>query len=568
MLLPSDILDRLGLCAHLELIVFLATIFSTSVVLRRALPGSSPSLTAWVGFFLFPGFLVYDSNVSTGADHIAALWAPAGLLALFMALRTLAARDFALVGVFAAAAALTKYSAICLALPLLLAAGIACLIHIGRRRHVKRAFAAGLALVATFVALWSPHWLKNALWYGDPLYPTLHRVLPVRPWDAEAATYFERFTKGELLRPTHDLAGMLESVRVALTLGFEVNEYGFHGTIPTFGFLFAATLYCLPFVRTHRRIWLVYALGIAAAIVWYWTNHRDRYLQAVLPWLVVGTLAVLISAWRSGAAGKLAAALLVTTQIAVGAGVFFIPSNAMITERHPLPHVLSIIGSGYTDNRAKRFLPYENWSFASWVAMGKRMPEGARVLIHEDRLWLGLNAPVLVDEASWQAGIRYSKFRSRRELFDRLQRERVTHIMTARHHPGGGEHGLLGDLAFWDFVSAECTREAQVGSLTLWKMPAKPPSPSVKTTALVLTCTVGAAGLYDYGAPAGWVKRADPIADGAAPEELVSAADLIATEGGCKHLLAPKSARAFQKVATRDQITFWRSTRTLSKPSQ
>ncbi|HET9955757.1 MAG TPA: hypothetical protein VFQ61_14685, partial [Polyangiaceae bacterium] len=125
---PVGILGRLLLCAHLEYLLFLYTLAAIPVTIRallgqRAFAGASWS---WAAFFLYPGILVYDSNLSTGADHVAAIWAPAGLL-LVLRLWTSAdlrrrslSRKAGLLGAVAGGAALTKYSAICAAAPLLI----------------------------------------------------------------------------------------------------------------------------------------------------------------------------------------------------------------------------------------------------------------------------------------------------------------------------------------------------------------------------------------------------------------------------------------------------------------
>ncbi|HEX7672494.1 MAG TPA: hypothetical protein VF395_23030, partial [Polyangiaceae bacterium] len=262
MLMPAGIVHRVELCAHLEFVVFVMTIAATPALVRRILPGVRLPL-AWAGFFLFPGLLVYDSNLSVGADHIAAVFAPAGLLALYPALRTVGFRHAALVGALAAGAALTKYSAFSVAVPLVGAIVLRAAWLAQRGAHVRRALTSIGAVVLAFAVLWSPHWLKNLLWYGDPAYPILHHWFLPHPWTSQAESYFRIFLQLAILSPTHDLAGALESLRAAVTLGFGTQSYGFHYDFPTFGFLFAATLYCLPFSRSKWRVWVVYGVSLA-----------------------------------------------------------------------------------------------------------------------------------------------------------------------------------------------------------------------------------------------------------------------------------------------------------------
>ncbi len=499
MLLPAGIVHRIELCAHLELLVFAMTVAATPTLLRRVLPGVRLPLS-WAAFFLFPGFLVYDSNLSLGADHIAAVFAPAGLLVLYAALGTLRPRHCALLGALAAGAALTKYSALCVAVPLLGFVTLRAATRLRGKRRSRRAWLAPLSLCAAFLLLWAPHWLKNWVWYGDPFYPILHAYLPAHPWSPEASVYFNRFVQQAVLQPARSLAGVLESLRVALTLGFQVHEYLFHGYIPTFGFLFAATLYCLPFVGPGRRLLLLYGLGLSAALVWYWTNHRDRYLQACLPWLVVAALATLVLAWRKrGLAGRFAAGALVGAQLLCGAGARFIPSYTMIPGLHPLPHVVNMIGAGYFKRYATRFQPYEEWGFSAWTAVGALLPPHAKVLVHEDRLWLGLDAPVVTDEAAWQGGIHYSHYTSAAQLYDLLHGLGVTHIVTGQSHEDSGEQGVAGHLVFWDFLFAHCRQLGTRGKLTLWQMPPRRPPARPLGLVLVASCSYGVpGGLYAF----------------------------------------------------------------------
>ncbi|MFI5308243.1 MAG: hypothetical protein ACHQ53_12860 [Polyangiales bacterium] len=558
MLLPASIVHRLELCAHLELVVFLMTLAATPTVLRRVLPGVRMPL-AWTGFFLFPGFLVYDSNLSTGADHIAAVFAPAALLALFPALGTLRPAHCALVGALAGGAALTKYSALNVSLPLLACLGLAA--AVSAPRHPRRALLACLASGAAFVLFYAPHWLKNWLWYGDPLYPALHAHFPAHPWNLQAAAYFEQFVNLTLLRPSHDLAGVLESLRVALTLGFRVHEYGFHAEIPTFGFLFAATLYCVPFVSPNRRTLVVYGLGLCAALVWYWTNHRDRYLQACLPWLVVATLATLALAWRNrGLPGRIAVTSLVLVQLACGAGAFFIPSYLMVPGLHPLSHVAALIGAGYQKPRPPRFEPYEEWGFRAWTQIGALLPAHAKVLVHEDRLWLGLDAPVVVDEAAWQAGIRYGEVGSTAAVYETLRRYGVTHVVTGQSHPDGGEQGVAGHLVFWDLLYGHAKQLGTRGKLTLWQLPPTRPEAELPGLALLATCHYGVpSGIYVFGD----IGKAPPslplpAAPQTLPAALFGAVRLVAFEANCGYTPAPEALAGFSLMTQRGALSLWR----------
>lgn len=557
MLWPRGIVDRLELCAHVEFLVFVVTVMSIPAVVRRLLPGERLP-ASWAAFFLFPGFLVYDANLSTGADHIAAVWAPGGLIALLAAVRTLSPRHAAIVGAMAAGALLTKYSAATVAAPLLGAVFLRAVQVSIRRRHVRRAAMSMVAALASFVVLWSPHWLKNLIFYGDPLYPILNSYLRVHPWNLQAATFFRIFVRGVVLQPSHDLSGVLESIRVALTLGFDVHEYDYHRELPTFGFLFAATLYCLPFVRAGWRVWLADALSVVAALVWFWTNHRDRYLQNFLPWLVAGTVAILTRAWRQyGRSGRVAVYLLVVSELAFGAGEYLLPVHVMTPGGHPIPHVSKLVKAGMDGEYDQRFEPYPEWAFADWTAIGQALPGGARVLVHEDRLWVGLDAPVVVDEAAWQGGIRYSVCSSAADVYDILRSYGVTHIVTGAHHGDGGDHGLMGNLVFWDFVSGSAKKIIKQGKLTLWAMPAERPSAAPLGPSLILTCNQSEPpGLYDY---AHIIERTPLVpVDKEVPEDVFAQAAFYVVEGDCDY---PEEHSGFSLMGRRGKVSYLRRER-------
>ena len=558
MLMPAGIVHRVELCAHLEFVVFAMTIASMPALVRRLLPGTRLPI-AWAGFFLFPGFLVYDSNLSVGADHIAALFAPAGLLALYPAVRTLGVRHAALVGALAGGAALTKYSAISIALPLLLAV----LVRAGGLAlaglHTRRALSSTATVLVSFAVVSSPHWLKNLVWYGDPAYPILHHWFRPHPWTNQAESYFRIFLQLAILSPTHDLRGALESLRAALTLGLGTHAYGFHDDFPTFGFLFAGTLYCLPFSSSRWRVWLAYGLGVSAALVWYWTNHRDRYLQACLPWLVAATLSVLYTMWkRRGIPGRIAAAVLVGAQLLSGAGLALLPVSFMIPGDHALPQVTALVGAGYRKEYESRFEPFEEWGFASWTAIGRHLPRGSQVLVHEERLWLGLDAPVVVDEAAWQGGLCYSDLGNAAEVFGALEKLGVTHVVTGVASPDSGGHGIAGDLVFWDFLFSYGSRVYENGELTLWKMPLERPPSSPLGFSLILTCNQSQPlGLYENAQ----ISRRDPtvpVTITAVSDEVLDRAAFVILEDHCEYPNFEPRLRGFRKMTERGTVAFWK----------
>ncbi len=555
-LLPAGIVHRVELAAHMEFVIFLMTIASIPALVRRIVPGTRLPF-AWAGFFLFPAIFVYDSNLSLGADHVAALFAPAGMLALFAALATLSPRHAALVGAAAAGTVLTKYSAACVTVPLLGAVVVRAAVAVRAGKAVRRAVESVGAMALSFVVLWAPHWLKNAIWYGDPFYPLFGDSFPAHPWDARASNALRVFMNWGMIRPKEDLSGLLDTLRGGLTVGFRVPD-GWHQGVPVFGFLFAATLFCVPFSRPGPRLKLSYALGVAASLVWYWTNHHERYLQACVPWFAAATVAWIVVAWtQHGTRGRVSVAALVGVQLLCGAGVFLLPSYFMIASEHPLIDVMKLVRQGYDKQYAARFEPFDDWEFASWTALGKLLPKHARVLAHEDRLWLGLDAPVVVDEAQWQAGIRYSGLSSTADVYDVIHRFGVTHIVTGTSPGDSGDHGITGNLLFWDFVTTDTRSVARRGGLSLWEMPAHRPSVRSAGTALVATCNLSVpSGLYDVTS----VGKGPPLValppKGRVPLALTRRATFLVLEDDCGYSVDPSVAERFRIMGIRGKVFF------------
>src|SRR5882672_6464182 len=206
----------------------------------------------------------------------------------------------------------------------------------------------------------------------------------------------------------------------------------------------------------------------------------------------------------------------------------------MIPGGHPLTQVVNMIGAGHTGRYDARFEPFSEWRFADWTALGQMLPPDARVLVHEDRLWIGLDRPVVVDEAQWQAGIRYGNVATPAEVYDLLRRYGVTHVVTGQSHSDGGDHGLAGNLLFWEFLTSYSKRITTRDVLTLWKMPGARPPANVPGPALILTCNQSQPpGLFGVGAIRARQALVPVKESSAVPRSLVDRATYVIIEDGC-----------------------------------
>src|SRR6185312_11562907 len=111
-----NLYGQVAIAAHVELALFVVTVFSAPLLVAALCPGRRVR-GSWAVFFLFPGLFLYDSSLGVAADHVLAFWA----IPLALALRRLAQRPSpatgALVGLMMAGAAMTKYQAVYLIAP-------------------------------------------------------------------------------------------------------------------------------------------------------------------------------------------------------------------------------------------------------------------------------------------------------------------------------------------------------------------------------------------------------------------------------------------------------------------
>jgi hypothetical protein len=259
LLAPGTLADHTALCSHLEFVLFLATLGGISVLAGRLVGRRIPFASA--ALFLFPGIYLYDSNLITTADHVLAFWAPPLALSLLRLASRFTTSEGVLVGVLTAAAVLTKYQGSYF----FVASCISVLVLSVQARRIRPVFYFGFA----FLLVSSAHWLKSAVFYGDPFYPLLGQYLPAHPLHEGAARYY-----GPLFRPPwatpHGPFGrqVLQTFKVLATFSFV--PHGMLGPTqpPYFGSLFTLLLPVLLFLRAPRRLWALVVLVHITSLWW------------------------------------------------------------------------------------------------------------------------------------------------------------------------------------------------------------------------------------------------------------------------------------------------------------
>lgn len=461
---PSSLFDRVMLSAHVEWTLFLATIASIGPLVRRLVPGPR---VRWAGaaFFLFPSALIYNSNLNSGADRILAFWAAPLAIAIFACSRALGVRSVNLVAIMAAGAILTKYQSIYLILP----ASVAMLFVLVRGRRLDLLLSGS----ATLLVLTAPHWLKNALSYGDPFYPLLNGTLPSYPFHAGAKEAMEQ----NYIPRTFALEGSLlhklkETAKAVVTFSFIPNNWkSFNIPEPTFGSLFTLLTPTLLFVERGRRTAMLTAATSAGVAVWFWTNHQDRFLQALVPWMAACVAALGVLVFRSGRLAQVGLIALIGFQVVWGADAYFYPTNGMI--KVPLVHRLGdFLAAGHLGQYRARF---DHWGEMKQVGAG--LPRAATVLIHDRILRLGLGRPSVTDHFGFQGALSYVELASAREVWEAWRALGADYVVWSRpDNTSLGPEALARQLAFFDAVGEATEKAESFGRLSRAKLSQQAPA--------------------------------------------------------------------------------------------
>jgi len=556
--LPTfDLFQTTALAAHIEFLLFLVTLASIPVLVEWLVPDTRAGI-AWVALFLFPSVFIYDAGLHTGNDHIAAFWAIPIFLACRRAWVSLDWRNGLLLAICAAGALMTKYQAISLIVgPALLITGRAIYLAIKDRRNLAWLLGPTTVVVAGIV-LTSPLWAKNWAWYGDPLFPALHRHLTPDPWNADMSSLMEWNWERQVRRPR---GTVLEQVSQTLAAGwgYAFGSYTagrFHGQMPYFGSLFTPSVLWLPFLRGTKRTWALFFATQLGIFTWFAFSHVERYLQLLLPWMACVVVAGLILTWRQARLARIPLVALIAMQVVWGGDALFIRSHAMIRDL-PMVHSARLIESGYKGNWALR-----ERVFDPLQSIGDALPADSSVLLHELNPRLGLGARVVTDMSGLQTGIRYGLLESPQQVYELYQDLGITHVVWARRKAIGFD-SLGGDLRFFEFVNT-IKRPKTAGSFYYGPMPGEAPEFQSSNVVLYAGCRATFEPGFFYvrdlnvrdRQPAK-IKGFKPIPDDEVEfEEAMGDVDFIVYGPKCGNGV-PRPGRQFTHVATRKDEQLW-----------
>lgn len=544
--------DRLVLLNHLEFVTFVMTLVGVAALAIRVGRNNKLGL-AWVAMFAFPTLYLHDLQIA--ADHVAAFFFAPVYLGLYRAWKYLNPRFVALFAAGAAGGLATKYTAAHgMLVPIVAILGRAAWLALRRKQWRRVGLGLGTA-AGVGLTLTAPFWLKQWVYYGNPLYPMLQNVFHGRPWHEDATLVYQSFLKVAVTGAAPGWKGVKESAEAMLTFSGTACEFWeYHRNVPYFGGLFTIASLSVPFLPVGKRIWVL-LLGLHGAIfVWFWQAHQDRYLQAIVPGMAALIGVVAFAAWEKWAT-RVAFAATVIVQLAWGSSVFGLP--AQVAKYKAALATLSSTYDGTWDKPVPELEP--------WVSVGKKLPHRAVVLVHDTYWHTGLERRTVNDWIGLQAGLNYGRMASSRELLATLRRMGVTHLLW--HGSPMSDDSLASDLRFYELAETESVDKHTVGWISVAKLPKEVPAPSAEEWVLVQGCKdTYQPGLYRFASTAVQTMRGQsraPIPAPAVPltdenaEELAGRAKFALTRSGCNRVAESAIQKAFKSIGPRAGATLW-----------
>ncbi len=454
---------------------------------------------SWVAFFLFPSIFVYDQSIGGSADNFLGFFAMPVALAAARTLRAFEWRWALLLGIVMGGHMLTKYQALYLLAGTTLVCAVRwfylCVRYVAvrwrktkpelRKRRFKRLlWGVGAAMLAASVAS-SPHFIKNTIFYHNPLYPLAQSVFTSSTPKRVPGVYKEVKPPAVFPAKYQGLRRQLWAAEMLFDHSFTPRNRNFTEKRPFMGSLFSLLLPCLLFVRRSRRIWPIVSIGIVAFFVWANTGPNDRYMLGFLDLLIAVSGALMIKVWELGWIARLGLVPLVGLQLFWG-------GDAMLFYgAKQLKVALNLIAGGYDGRKdEQRF------------STGKKLqqltaatPPDAVILARNYKALLGLDRMVLMDLRATQDYVSYSHLRDASELWKLYHDRGVTHLL----YPDGDRRPVRWNntILFAELFHHYAQGEKRFGNLVLGKMPAAPPPPSAPYRVLTRRLTGYPDGVYN-----------------------------------------------------------------------
>ncbi len=463
--------------------------------------GDRPRRGLWLGMFLFPAIFAFGNTVGGGAEHFLAFWAAPMLTSTARMLEDdFDPRHAVLLGAFAGGATLTKYQAIYMigACGSVIAARwiVVMLVHQRARKHgssppstsLRRLWLAPVLVIATTMLVSAPHFVKNLIFYDNPLYPFAQDLFGGTPTHRLAGELWRTMLGEEANHPKAHGAGRLAwTFEIFASFSF-VPHYtvGWVKPWPLFGSLFTLLAPCALLIRGSRRIWIGLWCGFVVLAIWGNTYLTDRYLNAAVPVFAAVTVSLLVRVWELGRIARVAVVPLVAFQVIWSADA------AMYSGEKLLHRTMEIWSSGW---RGKTTEAERIGRFETFAQITEATPPDAKILLRGSRPSLGLDRDVWLDLQWGQAALFYQPLADARGLWTLYRARGITHLAwkTDVHYSGT----LQSTVLFAELVAA-CGEERQrFGDFELMALCEQPPEPTSPVRVLVRKQKIYEDGLYD-----------------------------------------------------------------------
>lgn len=467
-LLPGlHLAERWIFALQMEFCLLLWTLASVAVAVRVQLGASAPP-GSWATYYLLPGTLLF--TVIATSDHVV------GFFAVPIALATVSLfddadpdpRKGALLGAVMGGGLLAKYQIVYLLIPACLVAMIPCLVTCWRlrraperRQRLLRLLQVPLAACLAGAVVTLPQFLKNCVYYGNPVYPFLMEWFPSRPsvplgslllkYGLEPSAYVHQ---GGALETATFSAQLLGTVPLAPRFVDPQGSYSL------FVMLAPAALWF-----RGRALRLFVVLGLGTLLVWGVILANMRFMSAFLPVLAAALAALLVRLWSSGTIVRVGVSLAVSLQVL---WVVDAPFN-----EYNLPTLNATIDlfreAIKNPTGPKLFDRYRQ----DFLAARDALPGDAKVVIHTSGVTLGIDRDIYMDAIGFQGLIDYRPMRTPRDVYLRFRELGVTHTI---HQPRGyASHTLQEDVLFHALVQRYAKDYRIVGPFYIATLPSRHP---------------------------------------------------------------------------------------------
>lgn len=531
--------DKVLLASHLEVACFVGTLALVPALTRALAPKDAGTAhrMAWVAVFLFPSLYIYDTALMGGADHVGALWAPAAVLTFFQARERTDDRSWALFGLSLGGVALAKYTSIILLAPMVFLVVAGAVPFSNFKQRFPRMLRGPLVAGAVSLVVTSLHWLRNVVFYKNPVYPLASRLFTATtPWTPDSAAWHARYSRELFVPNDARLLSRVQELGDALW-GYHVDLYtwrDFTGGMPVFGSLYAISLVLLPFVRGVKRLWAVALIVHVGVVIWFTLAHQMRYLILLVPLMAASCAVLAWEAWRWRSWPLRLVLILVIGLQVVGAGdAPFAPTHRTNGKVSALGRAVVFLGRGMGEENDARFR-----LFREMEEVGAALPPRAVLLVHSSHATLGINRLIVTDTPGIEYGLNYAALGSVRAVHQRLVEMGVTHLTSV--DSVAQPDSVAGELLFRALMATATEPERQnVHGWALAELSPEPP-PEPAHTVLYLGCGVSYVnGLYDLAglssplAPSNEDPVYPPPKESGEVLSLLAKANYVVQEDGC-----------------------------------